>query len=144
MAEVHLIAVAFALGIEAGVEAGGDAHDFEYEHSTGLSGAEGTQEGGGGVRPRDVEVTALSEAMDSGIGPSAAMDGHRTLEDARETFFEEGLHGPAIGLHLPAGEVGAFVGDGREEAFVATWIDLGTRHRGRAGRRFGCRESLAG
>lgn len=60
--------------------------------------------------PIGIEVKALASGVHASIGAAATLDLNLLVEDLRECCFDVILHSAALGLSLPAVEVGAVVG----------------------------------
>ena len=66
----------------------------------------------GGIGARRVEAGHLGQGVDSGIGAAGALGQRRFAGDAAESGLQFALDGGLAGLHLPALEASAIVGEG--------------------------------
>src|SRR3546814_6737760 len=66
---------------------------------------------GGGVL-LEIEVRHLGERVNPGVGATRALDQHALAAEAPDRLLQGRLHRGAVGLALPADEVGAVILDG--------------------------------
>lgn len=115
------VGIAFAKGIEAGMEVVGCAAHIEDADVVRQLGVDGLLPVDTKLVVGDVHVRHLPVGMDSRVGTSCGMESDLFTCHARDDGFEHSLNGAgarACGmfLNLPAMQVCALVGDGQSEA----------------------------
>ena len=105
------VKVGFALGREAGVEAGLFPADGEDAHAGGQMKVQSFGQGGRGMKRWNFTRGDLAESVDMAVCPSRTGDSHGVVEDFLKGSFEGELDGGVGVLALPTEEVFSAVGE---------------------------------
>ncbi len=109
---VDHVAVSLPHGIVRGVETVVYVGRLEHGHAVGQHRIEGPLKHFGRQPRLGAETDDLAQGMHAGVGPSAGQGRRPHAGNLLDRFFKGRLDGAAVLLRLPAGEIGAVIGQG--------------------------------